>query len=119
MQIRTSDAVAMGALHALRKSGVRGIINGLDISAWDPQTDVFLTPKMRFNRATVTRGKAAAKVWLQGHYGLPRAPQAPVVAFLGRLTEQKGVDLLLKAAQKVTGVQVLAQEASERMRVRD
>lgn len=49
MQIRTSDAVSMGALPALRKSGVRGIISGLDISAWNPRSDGFLAPKVPFD----------------------------------------------------------------------
>jgi glycogen synthase len=49
VQICASGAVAMGALSALRKSGVQGIVNSLDISAWNPQTDSFPTPKMRLN----------------------------------------------------------------------
>jgi starch synthase len=107
----------MGALQALQQTGVRGIMNGLDTTAWDPETDAYLTPKMRFNRTSASKGKAAAKAWLQGYCGLPRAPQAPLVVFLGRLAHQKGVDFLLKAACRLTGVQALAREASERVRV--
>jgi glycosyltransferase involved in cell wall biosynthesis len=114
MQLLTDDLMAMGLRRALMRRGVRGIINGLDTSAWDPATDPLLTPRMRFLPATARQGKAAAKAWLQGHCGLPNAPHTPVVAFLGRLTHQKGVDLLLKAVIRAVGPDVLAREAAER-----
>lgn len=104
----------MGLRRTLTRRGVRGIINGLDTSAWNPATDPLLTASMRFSPATAPQGKAAAKAWLQEHCGLPRVPHAPVVAFLGRLTDQKGVDLLLKAVCRAVGPDVLAREAAER-----
>ena len=51
---------------------------------------------------------------LQAYCGLPVAPNAPLLVFLGRLTDQKGVDLLLKALYRAVGPATLAQEAFER-----
>ena len=65
LQIQDDDDLAMGARPVLRRRRVRGIINGLDTSSWDPQIDEHLMPRMRFDRDTVSRGKAAAKAWLQ------------------------------------------------------
>ena len=63
---------------------------------------------MRYTPSTCAKGKAAAKLWLQGRLGLPQDSGVPVVAFVGRLTEQKGVDVLLKALYASAGPDVLA-----------
>lgn len=115
LQVQQSDDLAMGVRPALAARGVRGILNGLDTAAWDPATDPLLTPPMRFTPATAARGKAAAKAWLQARAGLPAAPRAPLVAFVGRLTDQKGVDVLLKALYKAAGPGALAQQAAQRV----
>ncbi len=48
--------------------------------------------------ATVMHGKAQMKAWLQERLGLAVDPAAPLIGFVGRLTMQKGVDVLLGAA---------------------
>lgn len=48
--------------------------------------------------ATVAHGKAQMKRWLQERLGLAVDPAAPLIGFVGRLTMQKGVDVLLGAA---------------------
>lgn len=48
--------------------------------------------------ATVMHGKAQMKAWLQERLGLAVDPSAPLIGFVGRLTMQKGVDVLLGAA---------------------
>ena len=48
--------------------------------------------------ATVAKGKAFMKAALQERLGLALDPSAPLLGFVGRLTEQKGVDVLLAAA---------------------
>ena len=44
-------------------------------------------------------GKAACKAWLQGKAGLPRRPDIPLLAQIGRLDPQKGWDLLAADAE--------------------
>ena len=48
--------------------------------------------------ATVAHGKAHMKAWLQERLGLAVDPDVPLIGFVGRLTMQKGVDVLLGAA---------------------
>lgn len=44
-------------------------------------------------------GKAAAKAKLQAELGLPVDPSAPLFGYIGRLEEQKGVDILLAVSR--------------------
>ena len=81
----------------------RGILNGIDTGVWDPATDVFLPPAMRFTVQSSLAGKAAAKSELQRRLGLPQSSSAPLVGFVGRLDMQKGVDVVFSAAPQLLG----------------
>lgn len=110
LQIQEDPEQGMGLMDTLAHRGVHGIINGLDTAAWDPRSDPYLSPRMRFTPATAAKGKAAAKRWLQAHLGLPVSSAFPLVAYVGRLTHQKGVDVLLKALHSCVGPEELARE---------
>jgi starch synthase len=75
-----------------RRDVLSGIVNGVDYRQWDPATDEHLPA--RYTSQTVAEGKAACKAALQGALKLPVAGDVPLVAFIGRLADQKGVDLL-------------------------
>ena len=77
-----------------RAAALCGILNGLDTTIWDPATDPLLPA--RFSAADLS-GRAADKAALQARFGLAPDPAAPLFAFIGRLTWQKGADLLLEA----------------------
>jgi granule-bound starch synthase len=98
-----ADAGGMGCGLAapLAARAVAGVMNGLDVVEWDPATDAHLPAALRYDAATFAAGKAAAKAALQAELGLAVDPAAPLVAFVGRLTAQKGVDVLLSAAPAV------------------
>ena len=75
-----------------RADRLRGILNGADYSEWDPARDPHLP---HHYSATDLQGKAGNKADLQRELGLPRAAAIPLVGFVGRLVEQKGIDLVL------------------------
>jgi len=80
--------------------GVEGIVNGMDPTEWNPMTDKFLD--MPYDKTTVMEGKAAAKAALQAEVGLPVDPTAPLFGYIGRLEEQKGVDIMLAAIKDIS-----------------
>jgi starch synthase len=76
----------------LRALGDRftGILNGADYGAWDPSTDTLLPA--RYSAADMS-GKAICRGRLLAEFGLPDAG-GPMFGVVGRLTSQKGHDLL-------------------------
>ncbi len=76
-----------------RRDLLRGIVNGVDYQQWDPASDPHLP--VQFDRQRVAVGKAACKAALQRELELPERPDVPLVSFIGRLSEQKGIDLIL------------------------
>ncbi|HUK81127.1 MAG TPA: glycogen synthase [Verrucomicrobiae bacterium] len=83
-------------LHS-RKGDVVGILNGVDDRQWDPATDRLL--KQRYS-ADGLEGKRVCKVDLLRRMNLDinNEETTPVAAFISRLTDQKGVDVLAEAA---------------------
>ncbi|KAI9181438.1 hypothetical protein LWI28_015018 [Acer negundo] len=79
----------------LRKTGVTGIVNGMDVQEWNPLTDKYTSVK--FDSSTVTDAKPLVKETLQAEVGLPVDKNIPVIGFIGRLEEQKGSDILVEA----------------------
>ncbi|RYG19312.1 MAG: glycogen synthase GlgA, partial [Chitinophagaceae bacterium] len=76
-----------------RASDVYGILNGIDMEEWNPGSDKLI--HQNYNRRTVQQ-KAKNKTDLQAHLGLPVDKSIPMLGFIGRLVEQKGIDLILK-----------------------
>jgi starch synthase len=75
-----------------RRDVLSGIVNGVDYREWDPATDGNLPAN--YTADTVAVGKASCKAELQKQLGLPERADVPLIAFVGRLVEQKGIDLL-------------------------
>jgi starch synthase len=84
-----------GLLRA-RAADLRGIVNGIDTTVWNPRTDPMLLA--RYDDQTVSGGKAACKLQLQRRCGLPERLDVPLFAQIGRLVPQKGWDLLAGVA---------------------
>lgn len=91
-----------------RAEALTGILNGIDPLQWNPLTDKALA---HHYGPYDLGGKALCKRALQAEAGLPVDTQAPVVLALSRLTEQKGLDLLLAALPTLLreGVQLVVQ----------
>jgi len=82
---------------AARREELRGILNGIDIEAWDPATDPHLAAPYD---ARDPSGKAACKAALQQEMGLPVRHDLPLFGMVGRLAAQKGFDVLAHALDR-------------------
>jgi starch synthase len=85
-------------LLAARAGRLHGILNGIDEEVWDPATDALIA---RRYDATRLAGKRDNKLALQRRMGLPADAGVPLFGFVGRLTQQKGVDLIAAAAPRI------------------
>jgi granule-bound starch synthase len=83
----------------VRKAGVRGIVNGMDVQEWDPSADKYLD--VPYDISTVFEAKPLLKEALQAEVGLPVDADIPVIGFIGRLEEQKGSDILAEAISQI------------------
>jgi starch synthase len=77
-----------------RTHDISGILNGVDQTVWNPETDTAIDTQYSVEKLT---GKAKCKAALQERVGLAREPDALLFGVVSRLTEQKGIDLLLSA----------------------
>jgi starch synthase len=76
-----------------RSAVVSGILNGVDDSVWDPAHDRALAAHYSAQRLA---GKVICKVALQRECGLEVQDNAPLFVAVTRLTEQKGLQLLVE-----------------------
>lgn len=76
-----------------------GILNGIDAEEWSPATDPHLVQRYATLNAAGLRAKHANRAKLLASFDLDDTATGPVIAMVSRLVEQKGVDLLLDAAQ--------------------
>lgn len=90
-EIRT-PAFGMGldGLLGNRSDTVFGLLNGIDMNAWDPATDKALA---RNYTANSLHHRAENKVAVQERFGLEQS-NGPLFVVVSRLTWQKGIDLL-------------------------
>ena len=82
-----------------RADRLTGILNGLDTTSWDPARD----PEIRhpFSGENLTPREENRKA-LRDEVGLPHPPgRVPILGAIGRLTEQKGMDLLPAALSRL------------------
>lgn len=75
-----------------RVERLTGILNGADYKQWDPAVDALIVKNYT---PDTLRLKTDNKLKLQRHFGLPTVKDIPLIGLIGRLVEQKGVDLLI------------------------
>ena len=79
-----------GLLRA-RKGDLHGVLNGIDMADYDPAKDQRIASVYSMDDLT---GKAACKKALQDELGLDVRPDVPIIGMVGRLSNQKGLDLV-------------------------
>jgi len=87
-------ALGFGLDGVLRDKAQRlhGILNGIDTRVWNPQHDPLIAQPFS---AHTLQHKAANKQALQQRCGLAPRPDALLLGLVGRLTWQKGIDLVV------------------------
>ena len=81
-----------------RAHDLSGILNGVDDAVWNPQTDPLIAAHYDVRDVA---GKLACKTALQQEAGLAIPDEAPLFRVVSRLTEQKGLHLVLAALPSI------------------
>lgn len=99
-EIQSTAELGCGLEGVLKKRShdITGILNGVDYSIWSPSRDKFLTKKYRPSNLS---GKKANKTELLNEANLPQRATVPLVGMVTRLADQKGLDLIEKAAEQL------------------
>ncbi len=80
---------------------LHGIVNGIDAASFDPATDKALPFQYTAENPAIREKNKTA---LQEKLGLPVDPVSPMLAMVGRMDRQKGVDLSLDVLRKLTDI---------------
>ncbi len=75
-----------------------GILNGIDVTAYNPETDRSLFANYTKDQP---EGKVRNKVQLQKMLGLTNDPDVPMIGIISRLTGHKGIDLIAGAMEGI------------------
>jgi starch synthase len=100
-EIQSSGEYGVGLEGVLksRSADLYGILNGVDYSRWNPETDPLIDHP--YSRDDLT-GKEKNKEKLLKVFDLPQpSGRVPLVGMISRLADQKGFDLLLEKAEAI------------------
>ncbi|RJR28325.1 MAG: glycogen synthase [Candidatus Latescibacterota bacterium] len=91
-----------GVLRA-RAGDLVGILNGIDMDAWDPSTDELIPKRFTPDRLA---GKGECRTELLRAFALPPRSAGPVIGMVSRLVDQKGFDILAEAFEGIMALGV-------------
>ena len=98
-EIKTEEfGCGLEGLLSYRADILSGIINGIDEETWNPRYDVMLP--FRYGVSSLSK-KAINKRFLQTRFQLPVDDDIFLLGNVGRLVEQKGIDVILEALPKL------------------
>ena len=86
-----------GVLKA-RSGRLYGVLNGIDVDTWNPQTDPHIAS--RYGPLTLEQKRGNRRP-LRARMGLDVASERPIAGMVTRLTHQKGIDILTRAADAI------------------
>ena len=81
-----------------RQHLLAGILNGVDYEEWNTINNPYIAHPYSKEQLS---GKVVNKAKLQEETGLPVEPDTPIFGSIGRLVDQKGVDLMLGALEQM------------------
>jgi len=85
-----------------RAADVYGVLNGVDCDEWNPETDPLIPHRFSLDNLA---GKRANKQALLEAYGFPTTDlDRPVIGMVGRLVDQKGLDLVMPLLDELAGM---------------
>jgi starch synthase len=90
--------MGLEGLLSQRRERLVGILNGIDNDTWDPANDSYLDYPYDIDSLS---GKARNKAALQQALGLQEREDCPLIGFVGRLVEQKGLELMLPELERI------------------
>ncbi len=90
---RPEQGMGLDGLLRARAGVLHGVLNGVDEAVWSPARDPLIPARYDAGRLA---GKARCKAALQQALGLAEDPRAPLFCIVSRLTEQKGLHLVLQ-----------------------
>ncbi|MEH6451550.1 MAG: glycogen synthase GlgA [Psychromonas sp.] len=97
-----SPEYGFGLEHPLQHRAVqgklRGILNGIDVLEWNPETDKLLPYNFSQNDLS---GKVLCKAELQKEFGLDVRPDVPLYGIVSRLALQKGLDVFIESVEEM------------------
>lgn len=96
---------AYGLEHILgqRQYKLCGIVNGIDTKKYNPKTDKALFKNYDLKSIA---GKAECKAGLQNMVNLPVAEDKPIIGMVTRLTNQKGLDLVMEVIEQILSMDI-------------
>ena len=95
---REAQGCGLDGLLRERRADLSGILNGIDTTAWDPAGDTLIASN--YDAATLDE-KRKNKAALQRRMQLSVDEDVPLLGMVGRLTHQKGVDMVIAAAAEL------------------
>ena len=81
-----------------RKPALKGILNGLDTTQWDPETDSAIAQTFSINQLPK---RAENKNALLKHFNLAQDEDIPLLTLVSRMDHQKGIDIVLQGLKYV------------------
>jgi len=76
-----------------RESAIQGIVNGLDLDLWDPETDKVIAQNFSINDLSK---RSINKLDLLQEFNLLQNENIPLLTLISRMDAQKGIDIALK-----------------------
>lgn len=98
-EIRTPHGgMGLDGILRWRAEAVSGIVNGIDTEVWNPATDAHLA---RCYSAATVADRIHNRRAVESHFGLPPDDNSLLLCVISRLTDQKGIDLVIDALDQL------------------